>query len=318
MQLPPETHDALEQAAGRYFDSRRTRVDRFVRENFGLRGTLRLHRHALGWDLLRAPLNVTLSPVYLTSRIAGLFLRVVGLGRAGRWLDTRRVFLPTALGVEIERKVVCELLELPWSDDDHPSRRDALAEAVLRSPELTELIVQHSGADGLARLRSQIGNTMGEYTGSRSAVAEMTTAIGTLGTGAIAFQSLTPGVVSFAPMLSAILAHQVAISAFPLGSAIGSLWYGVFPAQASPVLIGGLVALLILGAALFATFAGIVADPIQARLGIHQRRLHRLIASLEQGFAGDTKAAFKAREHYLARLFDIADASLTAMRSFRG
>ena len=37
---------------------REAEVRRFVRHRFGLRGTLRLHRAALGWDLLRAPVNV--------------------------------------------------------------------------------------------------------------------------------------------------------------------------------------------------------------------------------------------------------------------
>ena len=53
----------------------RGEIRRFVRETFGLRGTLGLHRAALGGDLVRAPLNVILAPVFLLNRLAALVAR---------------------------------------------------------------------------------------------------------------------------------------------------------------------------------------------------------------------------------------------------
>ena len=69
--------------------SRLTRRDaalrRFTRLRYGPRGTLALHRHAIGGDLLRAPVNVMLAPVALLMLGAGWALTRMGATRAGGW-----------------------------------------------------------------------------------------------------------------------------------------------------------------------------------------------------------------------------------------
>ncbi|MGC9419761.1 MAG: DUF6635 family protein, partial [Rhodovulum sp.] len=152
------------------------------------------------------------------------------------------------------------------------------------------------------------------YGGTRSAVAEMTTALGTLGAGAIVFQSVTPGMMSFAPGLATVLAHQAAVAAFPLGGLIGTAWYGLFPVAVSPWLIAALTLGLVAMGALLAAFAGVIADPVQTALGLHQRRLNRLIDAMEDAFTGEGKRGFAVREHYLARLLDLSDAGMAAIR----
>ena len=66
---------AVAQGAGTYFAERRARVSPFVRAHFSLPGTLALHRAALGWDILKAPLNLTLAApqivLHLTVATAG-------------------------------------------------------------------------------------------------------------------------------------------------------------------------------------------------------------------------------------------------------
>ena len=54
----------------RYLASRRECVDAFVDRHFSLTGALRLHRQAIGWDLLRVPANLLLSPVTLAVSVA--------------------------------------------------------------------------------------------------------------------------------------------------------------------------------------------------------------------------------------------------------
>ena len=56
--------------ARRYLASRRECIDRFVDRHFSLTGTLRLYRQAIGWDLLRVPANLLLSPATLTVSVA--------------------------------------------------------------------------------------------------------------------------------------------------------------------------------------------------------------------------------------------------------
>ncbi|NDV00164.1 hypothetical protein GZA08_04170 [Pseudoroseicyclus sp. CLL3-39] len=257
------------------FEAARENVEGFVARHFSLRGTLRLHRAALGWDLLRAPANVALAPLQILSRLAQPLLRAVGLRGAAAWLAKRPLVLRTALSARISALIRTELLA-PLSD--------------------VEALEAHLAA----------------YSESRGAMAELTTQIGTLGTGAVLFKSLTPGMLSFAPAVALGFAQSAAIAAFPLGAALGSGWYALFPASAP----GGLTLGVMLGfaalGALLTTFAGVVADPVQTALGLHQRRLRRLIGALEGRAKG-----FSPKEPYIARIGDAADLATTVARAFR-
>ena len=59
----------VEGAIDRYVAARHAKVQAFADANFSLAGSLRLHRRALGLDLLRAPANVALMVPYLATRI---------------------------------------------------------------------------------------------------------------------------------------------------------------------------------------------------------------------------------------------------------
>lgn len=302
---------AIETAARAYFDSRRARVDPFVARWFHLRGTLRLHRAALGWDIARAPANIALAPVHLLTRLGAGGIRRLGARRAGDWLAARNLVLRTDVARAVERAVIADLLELPWQGDAAaPARRDALAEAILADPDVRAALPALAVARG--------GDDLAEYVGTRAAVAEMTAALTTMGAGAAAFSKLTPGAISLGPALAATLAHNAAVAAFPLGGAAGSLWYSAFPAAASPALVGAATVGLAGAGALLAAFAGVVADPVQSKLGIHRRRLLRLIDSMESEFLAESGPGFAAREHYLARLFDLSDAAAAALRLAKG
>lgn len=71
--------------------SRDAAVRGFVRRHFDLLGSVRLHRTALGWDLLRAPLNVSLAPVYLVTRLLAWLCGRLRLTGAAGWLSTRQI-----------------------------------------------------------------------------------------------------------------------------------------------------------------------------------------------------------------------------------
>lgn len=313
--LDPDIDAALMAAAHAYFDSRRARADAFARATFGWRGTLALHRAALGWDLLRAPVNILLALAYVIQRLTALLCDLLRLPAVARWLRDHPLLLRTAVAAEVERRILADFLELPAPGRGGP---DALAAAVLSSPRLRELIRARASVPAASALARDVARSVEEYAGARAAVADMTTALGTLGAGALAFQTLTPGMISVAPALAAVIAHQTAITAFPLGGAIGGLWYGVFPPEASLTLSLLALAGLLAVAALVSAFAGLVADPVQVALGIHRRRLLRLVDALEATFTGPGAAGFAAREHYLARLMDLADAGLAATRHLRG
>lgn len=258
---------------------RREKVDAFVRLHFLWPGCLRLHRAALGGDILRAPVNVLLSPVLLLVRLSGWLCRKAGLRRAGDWLGRCRLLLRTAVAARLEAAIRAELL------------------------------------DGAART-AQGDAALADYSGSRSAVAELTTALVALVVGALAFRALTPGMISMAPGVAETVARATAVAAFPLGETLGGLWYGIFPVGPSPLVTGLTILGLVVLGSVAGAFAGILADPVQAWLGVHRRRLLRLLDAVEAGAEGQRPVV--AHEHVLARLVDLSDALLSALRLFRG
>ena len=67
-----------------------------------------------------------------------------------------------------------------------------------------------------------------------------------------------------------------------------------------------------------AAFAGIIADLVQKRLGLHQRRLHRLIDAVERQWDSEHEDAdFVAHDPYVARLMDVFDLLSAAYRVAR-
>lgn len=262
---------------------RRAVVARFVRDRYGLRGTLRLHRAALGWDLLRAPVNVMMSPVFILTRLGGWALPRLGLRRAGAWLSARRVFLPSDVGRAIQADV-----ERLVADLDAQGIGPAAPHGVVRQ-----------ACAALAE--------------TRNAVSEITTSLVVLAGGWLLFSRATPGVISLAGPLAEMRAHSTAVRDFLLGDTLGRAWYWAFPVSLSPweVILTG-VALAVVGS-LITTFAGLVADPVQVMTGTHRRRILRLLDRLDRAQPGPGLE----REHLLARAGDLSDAVLMIWRNLR-
>ncbi len=304
-----------------YFRERRARIGPFVARHFSIAGAAMLNRKAVGWDLLRAPANLVLAVPYAGSRLAAAGLRAAGARQAASRVGSLKLLMQTEVGREIRWLVMTELLELPWQDGERISSRDSLAEAIFSAPRVEALarralsaIVPH--ADD-AEFRRRLETALSTYTETRAAAAEVATTLAMLGTGALGVHQLTPGVMTLGPALAATIAQQTAIASFPLGSTLGGLWYGAFPVAASPALVAGLTGGLMLGAAVLSAFAGLITDPIQRRVGLHQRRLTRLIDALERQWIEGTDGAFVVRDHYAARLLGLLDLLASVWRVTR-
>jgi hypothetical protein len=287
-----------------------TKVAAFVSRHFTWPGTLRLHRAAFGWDILRAPANLLLSPVLVLVRLAALVLGAVGLTRQAGALRELRILLPTAVARRVEALVLTELLDVPAIDGD-PVR------AILSAPALRPAFRAAGSAGEAQRRATRIAAAVSDYAGVRSAMAEMLTAVVMLCLGALAFRAVTPGVLSLAPDLADAIARETAVADFPLGETLGGLWYGAFPAGASAATVTATALGLVLAGAVVSAFAGILTDPVQARLGLHRRRLLRLLATVEAELAGDPRRPFAAPEHYVARVFDLWDSVIGALRFWK-
>lgn len=257
-------------------------VDCFVRKHFSPKGSLGLHRAALGWDLLAAPLNVLLAPVFLLSRLVAVVLSVLGARRWSQWVLARPIFLHSAVARAVEQRIEMEL----WN-----------AASPQRAP-----------------LNDRQRRLMRDYTGIRTSVSEIFTTLVVLAIGFHLFRNPTPGIVSLTPFVSDLMTQASAIADFPLGRTFGNIWYTAFPPERSLTYILSVGLGLAVVASLVTTFAGIAADPIQAHLGIHRRRLLRLLDDLE---ANDAGGPVLAREHAIARLADLSDAGVSLFRMLR-
>jgi hypothetical protein len=305
-------------SAGRaYFENCRARVDGFVACHFNWPGTFRLHGAALGLDILRAPVNVALAPIFALTRITAYLCRRAGWRGGADWLAGRRILLRTAVARRVEALILTDLLDLTLAKGDGARAPGTVARAVLAAPQFRECIRKRATASDADALGQRIATALGEYSGTRAAVAEMTTALCILMVGALAFQALTPGMISMVPGVADAITRATAIAEFPLGQTIGGMWYGLFRPGASPWLITATIVALVMVGSVVAAFAGMLADPVQSRLGIHRRRLLRLIDTLEVELAGEGGRPFVAHEHYYARFLDICDAIASALRVFR-
>jgi len=299
-----------------YFSERRVLIDHFVDHHLTWPGTLCLHRAAFGFDLLRAPVNVALSPVLVLARVMAWVCRRLNLPRLAGWLGRRRILLRTRVSARIEAAILTDLLDVPLLSGADAYDRQALSFSILSAPRFRE--IAFSQRVEVRALASRILDAIGEYTGTRSAMAEFTTALFTLMLGAIAFQALTPGMISIAPGVAEAISRSMAVANFPFGKTLGELWFGVFPIAPAPWLVAATVTGIILLGSMSAAFAGLIADPVQVRRGIHRRRLLRLVDTLEAEMIGADSKPFVAREHYFVRLMDVFDAALSMFRAFRG
>jgi hypothetical protein len=211
----------VEAGIRRYCATRRERIPEFVDRNFSLRAAVRLHRAAFGWDMLRAPVNLTMAAPAAALHTAAAGARRFGAERVANTLGRRRLLLSTSVADRVEWLVCTDLLELPCQAGDRVSTRDALAETILTDPRVITALRAMLTSLGLKDddpLRPQaLERTLAEYAVTRGTAAEITTGLMTLSAGALTLGKLTPGAVSFGPMLASIVAQQAAISSFPLG-----------------------------------------------------------------------------------------------------
>ncbi len=308
---------AVDAAVRRYCAERRKRIPDFVDRHLSLRGTAALHSHAIGWDLLRGPFNLTMA-----APAAGLHLAAAGARRLGaeRVADAlgRKLLLDTAVARRMEWLVCTELLELPCQMGDAIATRDALAETILAEPQVLNLLQEALISIGLTgddpAFRQQLERVLAEYAVTRGAAAEIATALMSLGAGAVTLGKLTPGFVSFGPTLASIVAQQTAVSSFPLGAGLGTLWYGLFPAAPSSLLLFGLSGGFLTLGMLLSAFVGIIADPVQRKLGLHERRLRRMIDAMERQLLEPGAPGYVVFDRYVARLIDLLDVITAAYR----
>ena len=319
-QMRRESRLAFERAVADYIQSRRQRVPEFVSKHFSFKGALRINKKAFGADLYKVPLNVAWTIPYLGLRASSSLLRKLRLGGLSDRIDTLPPGFKTRVQKEINWLIYSELLELPSSQEGRESHADALLAEFLKQPEIAALFI-----DELSQIHSKSKNpgyraalekNLVEYSKNRTAAADLAGNIISLSAGVAAFGQMTPGSLTVGGALATFIANQIAISNFVLGPTLGGFYYAVFPTAASAGLMAATTGSMVLALAVLTSFSGIVTDPIQSRLGLHRRRLIKLIDCLENQLNGNDESHLKIRDQYYARVFDLFDLLKRAAQTF--
>ena len=163
-------------------------------------------------------------------------------------------------------------------------------------------------------LREIAEGHLASYASSRAAMAEITTMLVYAGLGGIIVHQFTPTAISLGPSLANVQSRMVAIEGFPLGEALGSIWYTVFSVTVSPLTVIGMTAGLLVAMSVVAGFAGVIADPVQRMLGLHHRRLRRLVRATGHALENPGARGFDDPIRLLPRFIDLIDGAMLGLR----
>ncbi len=266
------------------------RIGPFVRHHYRWPGVFTLHRAAWGWDLLRAPFNVLMAVPAFLLQCTGLVLRTCGAGRPAH----RLLSAPLGVQTAVERTLITTL------------QRELLA------AERLDQVPRSRGATGVhldaTEFEAAAATLITRYAENRRAAADVTTALIAGLVGLLAFDRFTPGALSAGQELATSVSHYAAVNSFFLGETLGGLYYRLFPPSADPATLIAAVLAVTVAMSVLAAFAGLIADPIQARLGLHHRRLRRWLGTCRQLAGGAQQPRYQPWDPYMARLADVLDA----------
>lgn len=302
---------AVETGAHQYFLSLREQVPEFVRKVYSTRGALRISRKAFGWDLLRAPLNLFWAVPYLCIQLLAKILNKIKLYPIARLLKRVSPGFETAIQKEIIWLVRTELFELPYEQSGRSSNKDNLLETILSQEILSDLMKSHlkkvNNKLQAEDFEQTLKRELDTYGGTRVASADLACSVLNISVGAIFFKKLTPGAITTGSAVAATIAHESAVSNFFFGETLGSFYYSAFPVEPSLDLVLGSTAGILAIMGVLSAFSGIIADPFQRLIGVHQRRLYKTIDSIESNFNTTDENGFHPKDHYMARIFDVFD-----------
>jgi len=300
-----EIQQAVTLGARRYFEQCRTRVPRFIDQNFRYPGAWKTNKVALGLDLLRAPINLFWAPIYAICTVLG------DISRRLSWLAIANCLcrVPTGLTTRVQQHISLLITrDLLGAASDTTLLESEVAQALeelYRRPDNNT--TPGSDANLRDRLKPVLDDALAQYTVTRTASADITNTVACTVLGAFAWQKFTPGGIGIGVAVAMIWAREQAAGSFILGEFLGDLYYRLFPPEPSLLQISGSIAGVLAVLAALASLSGLLTDPLQSATGLHRRRLNRLINDLQCDFETESAGSFRPRDQYVARILEVFD-----------
>ncbi|MGO1749254.1 MAG: DUF6635 family protein [Marinobacter sp.] len=304
-----EIEQAIRSGTEHYFDACRARIPAFIDRHFHYPGALETNRMALGWDMLRAPINLLWAPVYALACL----VKVLTPKRTGlMWLHGLANRIPAGFTTRVQQHIShLILVDLLNNGQEGFLLEDSSLEAYLI--EALEAVyerhtykpVDHQQFSTL--IEPLIADALSQYRITRTASADITNSISCTVLGAFAFQKFTPGGIGLGVVLASMLAKTLAAQDFIFGETIGGWYYSWFPPEPSLATTTSVMVAVMASLAAFAAFSGVIFDPVQAAVGLHRRRLHKLLDHLQRDVALSTQSSFRPKDQFVARILDMFD-----------
>ena len=295
---------AIREGIERYFDDCRARVPAFIDRHFNYPGAIATNRRALGWDMLRAPINLLWAPVFALASLVKILVRK---RRGLTWLHGLANRVPAGFTTRVQQHISQQILvELLNNGQDTPLLERYLTEALASAYEQqTCEPVDHQRFSRL--IEPLVADTLRQYRVTRTAAADITNSIGCTVLGAFAFQKFTPGGIGLGVVLASMAAKTLAARDFILGDTIGGWYYSVFPPEPSLATTAAVMIAVMAALSAFAALSGVIFDPVQAAVGLHRRRLHKLLDHLQRDVTLSTRNSFRPKDQFVARILDTFD-----------
>jgi len=248
---------------------------------------------------------------YLVARLTGKGLGLAGWKSAEKTLDGIWPGFMTAVQQEAERLIYEELLELPWKEGQKENPKNALFEEIFNQPEISTWvdaalreIANRADASGY---KDRLEENLQEFATAQVSAADIAGNLIILAVTYIKTKEYASGAYGAGTVIAGILAQNLAIQSFWAGPTLGAIWYGWFPAQASIALTVASIAVVAIVLAVLSSFAGMLVDPIQKMMGLHQKRLSRALDDLEADLKGVGSKGYQTKGPIVARVIDVVD-----------
>lgn len=300
---PEEIQTLIGQAVHSYFSDCQARVPAFVNNHYRYPGAWQTNRQALGLDLLRAPLNLFWAPVYGLISILRFGCQAVGYEKLARLLGRIPDGFTTRVQRYLARQLSDDLLRLHCPDhslEAHITLKLTAHFGQLHSGKREREAFFHGAA-------AIVNEALQQYRVTRTASSDITNTLASTLLGAAAFNKFTPGGIGIGFLLAAIIARHQAENHFIFGKTLGKFYYHVFAPDPSWQLTTIALTSVLVLLACFASFSGLLTDPVQAHLGIHRRRLRKMLTHLEKDFLARAGNSFRPKDQYIARILDLFD-----------
>lgn len=240
-----------------YIEGRRALVDSFVARNFELSSILKIPRNRLARDFVRHLANSVVILPYLAMREAAQWLEKLGWDYLYKKTKALSPGFKTSVEIEFETLIYEQLFQLK----EGRGRVDSFG----LPPHLQEKL--HEG------LRVWVYR--------RATWIDLVSSVLIWLTGLLVFDDLQLGILGIGSKIASWWSYRNSASEFFLGESLGRVFYGVFPPDPSGFQVALFTVIFMVMISVISFGFTLVLDPVQKKLGLHQRNLHKLLDDLE-------------------------------------